>query len=50
MDDLDFIAEIQSRIQECRKTAAETDDTELALFLYRMADEIEAEAREMDLK
>ncbi|WP_156937056.1 hypothetical protein [Bradyrhizobium sp. WSM2254] len=50
MTNLDFLVDVQARIQECRRKAAETDDVKLALFLYRMADEIEAEAREMDLK
>jgi hypothetical protein len=34
---------------ECRRSASEAQDSKVALFLYRLADEIEAEAREADL-
>ena len=34
---------------QCREAASETPDSKLALFLFRLADEVEAEAREADL-
>jgi hypothetical protein len=46
---LDLLTKIQEQIIECRRTACETPDSKLALFLYRLADEVEAEAREADL-
>jgi len=48
-DNLELLAKIQERIIECRRLAAETPDSKLALWLYRLADEVEAEAREADL-
>jgi hypothetical protein len=50
MDDtLELLTKIQERIIECRRMASETRDSKMALFLYRLADEVEAEAREADL-
>ena len=46
---LELLTKIQERIIECRRMAAETPDSELALWLYRLADEVEAEAREVDV-
>ena len=34
--------------QKCRRSASETHDTVVALFLFRLADEVEAEALEAD--
>jgi hypothetical protein len=49
MDDtLELLTKIQERIIECRRMAAETSDSETALFLHRLANEVEAEAREAD--
>jgi hypothetical protein len=48
-DNLELLAKIQERIIECRRAASETPDSKLALFLYRLADEVEAEAREADV-
>jgi hypothetical protein len=48
-DNLELLAKIQERVIECRRLAAETPDPQEALFLYRLADEVEAEAREADL-
>jgi hypothetical protein len=45
---LELLTKIQERIIECRRMAAETPDAAVALFLYRLADEVEAEAREAD--
>ncbi|HEV7217863.1 MAG TPA: hypothetical protein VGN39_03230 [Terriglobales bacterium] len=49
MENIELLAQIQERIIECRRTASETPDSKLALFLYRLADEVEAETREADL-
>ena len=46
---LELLIQIQEQIIECRRAASETPDSKLALFLYRSADEVEAEAREADL-
>jgi hypothetical protein len=43
------LTKIQERIIECRRLASETQDANVAIFLYRLADEVEAEAREADL-
>jgi hypothetical protein len=48
-DNLELLTKIQERIIECRRVASETQDSKVALFLYRLADEVEAEAREADL-
>ena len=48
-ENLELLAKIQGQIIDCRRAAAEAPKTALALFLYRMADEVEAEAREADL-
>jgi hypothetical protein len=48
-DNLELMSKIQERFIECRRVASETPDSKLALFLYRFADEVEAEAREADL-
>lgn len=48
-DNLELLTMIQARIIECRRLASETKDSAVALFLYRLADEVEAEAREADL-
>jgi hypothetical protein len=48
-DNLELMSKIQERVIECRRVASETPDSKLALFLYRFADEVEAEAREADL-
>lgn len=45
---LEHLTKIQERIIECRRMAAETPHSAVALFLYRFADEVEAEAREAD--
>jgi hypothetical protein len=39
---LELLTKIQGRIIECRRMAAETPDSVVALFLYRLADEVEA--------
>jgi hypothetical protein len=49
MQNIELLAQIQERIIECRRVAAEASAPGLALFLYRLADEVEAEAREADL-
>jgi hypothetical protein len=49
-DNLELLTKIQERIIECRRIAAETQDTAVSLFLYRLAYEVEAEAREADLR
>ena len=46
---LELLTKIQEQIIERRRTASEAQDSKLALFLYRLADEVEAEAREADL-
>jgi hypothetical protein len=48
-DNLKLLRKIQERVIECRRVAAETTDSKIALFLYRLADEVEAEAREADM-
>lgn len=48
-DNLVLLTKIQQRIIECRRMASETPDSVMALFLYRLADEVEAEAREADM-
>jgi hypothetical protein len=48
-DNLKLLTKIQERVIECRRVAAETTDSKIALFLYRLADEVEAEAREADM-
>ena len=48
-DNLELLTKIQERIFECRRAASEAQDSKVALFLYRLADEVEAEAREADL-
>ena len=48
-DNLEILTKIQERIIECRRMASETADAKMALFLYRLADEVEAEAREADM-
>ena len=48
-DNLELLKKIQERIIECRREASEVQDSKVALFLYRLADEVEAEAREADL-
>jgi hypothetical protein len=48
-DNLELLTKIQERIIECRRAASEAQDSKVALFLYRFADEVEAEAREADL-
>jgi hypothetical protein len=47
-ENLELVTDIQGRIIECRRMASETSDSAMALFLYRLADEVEAEAREAD--
>jgi hypothetical protein len=47
---LELLTKIQERIIECRRMASETLDPKMALYLYRLADEVEAEAREADMK
>ena len=46
---LALLTKIQEQLIKCRRTASETPDPKLALFLFRLADEVEAEAREADL-
>jgi hypothetical protein len=46
---LELLTKIQEQIIESRRAASEAQDSKLALFLYRFADEVEAEAREADL-
>jgi len=48
-DNLELLTKIQERVIDCRRVAAETTDSKIALFLYRLADEVEAEAREADM-
>jgi hypothetical protein len=48
-DNFELLIKIQEKIIECRRTASEAPDPKMALFLYRLADEVEAEAREADL-
>jgi hypothetical protein len=48
-DNLELLTKIQKQVIECRQAASETPDSKLALFLFRLADEVEAEAREVDL-
>lgn len=48
-DNLELLTKIQERIIECRRMAAETPDSKVSLFLYRLADEVEAETREADM-
>jgi hypothetical protein len=43
------LAQIQEQIIKCRRLAAEMPHSELALLLYRLADEVEADAREADM-
>ena len=45
----DLLTKIQEQVIKCRRAASETPDSKLALFLFRLADEVEAEAREADL-
>jgi hypothetical protein len=46
MDDtLELLVKIQEMVIKCRRAADETPDSTLALFLHRLADEVEAEAR-----
>jgi hypothetical protein len=50
MDDtVELLTKIQEQIIKCRRLAAEMPDSKLALLLYRLADEVEADAREADL-
>jgi hypothetical protein len=48
-DNLELLTKIQEQIIKCRRLAAEMPDSKLALLLCRLADEVEAEAREADL-
>ena len=48
-DNLELLTQIQEQIIECRRVASEARDTKMSLFLFRLADEVEAEAREADL-
>ena len=48
-DNLELLTKIQERVIECRRMASETQDARMALFLFRLADEVEAETREADL-
>ena len=48
-DNVELLTKIQEQIIKCRRLASETPDSKLALFLYRLAAEVEAEAREADL-
>ena len=48
-DNLELLTRIQERVIECRRAAAERTDSKIALFLYRLADEVESEAREADM-
>ena len=43
-DNLELLTQIQEQIIECRCAASEAQDSQVALFLYRLADEVEAEA------
>jgi hypothetical protein len=49
MENTELLAQIQERIIECRCAASEAPDSKMALLLYRLADEVEAETREADL-
>ena len=49
-NNLVLLTQVQAQIIECRRVAAETPDTKLASFLYRIAEEVEAEACEADMK
>jgi hypothetical protein len=48
-DNFELLTKIQEQVIKCRREASETPDSKLALFLFRLADEVEAEAREVDL-
>jgi hypothetical protein len=48
-DNLELLTKNQEQVIECRRAASEASDSKVALFLYRLADEVEAEAREADL-
>jgi len=48
-DNLELLTKIQEQIIKCRRAASEAQDSQVALFLDRLADEVEAEAREADL-
>jgi hypothetical protein len=49
-ENIERLAQIQEQIIKCRRLAAEMQqDSKLALLLYRLADEVEAEAREADM-
>ena len=48
-DNLELLTKIQEHVIKCRREASEAPDSKMALFLYRLADEVEAEAREADL-
>jgi hypothetical protein len=48
-DNLELLIKIQEQVIECRRVAVETRDSKIALFLYRLAAEVEAEAREADM-
>ena len=48
-DNFELLTKVQEKIIKCREAASETADSKLALFLFRLADEVEAEAREADL-
>jgi hypothetical protein len=49
MENIELLALIQEQVIKCRLAASEAPDSEIALFLYRLADEVEAEAREADM-
>jgi hypothetical protein len=46
---LELLVKIQEQVIECRRAAHETPDSKFALWLYRLADQVEAQAREIDM-
>jgi hypothetical protein len=45
---LEMLAQLQGEIKRCRELAERTADDRFALLLYRIADEVEEQAREAD--
>jgi hypothetical protein len=47
-DFLEMLTQLQGEIKRCRELAERTTDDRYALLLYRIADEVEQQAREAD--
>ena len=47
-DFLEMLTQLQGEIKRCRELAERTTDDRFALLLYRIADEVEQQAREAD--